>query len=105
MLKKVFYVKRLIFKLCLPQDLVIHFNPYFSQKNNLNFIILNIYKKMVPKSEVKIELRPPFMCIECVSMEEFVPSALSPSAPPSPKSEVSRIYASLEAVIHASEKT
>ena len=60
---------------------------------------------MVPKSEVKVELRRHFMCIECVSMEEFLHSALSPSPPPSPKSEVSRIYASLEAVIQASEKT
>jgi hypothetical protein len=101
LLKKVFYVKRLIFKLCLPQDLVIHFNPYFSPKNNPNFIILNIYKKWSQKARSKLSYAPPFMCIECVSMEEFVHSALSPS----PKSEVSRIYASLEAVIQASEKT
>ena len=38
-LKKLYYVRRLIFQPCLPKDLIISLNPPFPQKNNPNFNI------------------------------------------------------------------
>jgi hypothetical protein len=44
---------------------------------------------MVPKSEVKVRLPPPFMCFICVGMEVFVPSDPGhPFPPPPPRKKV-----------------
>jgi hypothetical protein len=40
---------------------------------------------MIPKSEVKVGLTPPFMCITCVEIEIVVPSDPIHSLPPHQK--------------------
>jgi hypothetical protein len=44
---------------------------------------------MVPKSEVKVRLAPPFMCFICVGMEVYLSllTLITPSLPPPPPPE------------------
>ncbi len=49
MLEKVTKVRRLIFKLCLPQDITIDLNPHYPP-HYLQYIMLLIY---CPKNEIK----------------------------------------------------
>jgi hypothetical protein len=86
--KKVTYVRNLIFKLCLPQDLKICFVSQFPPKNEPLCIILSFYKNWSQKARSRLDYPPSlhvnYMCGHGGSLEVVVPSDPDPSPPPRP---------------------
>ncbi len=82
LLQKVNNGRKLIFELCLPQDLKICLISQSSPKNNIKpmCIILSFFKKWTQNARSKLDYQP-FICITCVGIEVAEPSG----PPPPPK--------------------